>query len=90
MIAKCLTITGLVLDIIGVVVVWRFALPQPTFKMGTGIAVEDNTPVGPNGETAAEMDKKTERKRHLYRRIAFIGLFLIVLGFLLQLLAQVV
>ena len=89
MIAKCLTITGLLLDIIGVVIVWRFALPQPTFEKGTGIAVEDNTPVGPNGETAAEKDRRTESSRQIYRRIAFIGLILIVLGFLLQLLGQI-
>jgi len=90
MIAKCLTTTGLLLDIIGVVIVWRFALPQPTFEKGAGLAVEDNTPVGPNGETAVELDNRNESNRQLYRRIAFIGLFLIVLGFLLQLLAQIV
>jgi hypothetical protein len=89
MIAKYLTITGLLLDIIGVVIVWRFALPQPTFEKGAGLAAEDNTPVGPHGETALEMDRRAESDRQFYRRIAFIGLFLIVLGFLLQLLAQI-
>ena len=34
MIAKCLTITGLVLDIIGVVVVWRFRITPANLQDG--------------------------------------------------------
>lgn len=90
MIAKCLTITGLLFDIAGVALVWWFAFPQPNLEPGVAIEVEDDTPVGPNGETAKGMNGRTEAKRKKYKTVSTIGLALIVAGFALQLVAQLI
>jgi hypothetical protein len=84
-----LTAAGLVLDIVGVLIVWKFGWPQPNFELGTGLAVEDGTPVGPNGETAREMDEQKERREMKYRRWSLVGIALITAGFALQLSSQI-
>ena len=88
--AKCLTTVGLVLDILGVVVVWFFGWPQPRLEPDVSLGLEDGTPIGSNGETVADHNRKIERKRVLYKRAAIVGLLLLLAGFGLQLAAQFV
>jgi len=85
---KCLTIAGLILDILGVAVVWFFGWPQPQLESGISLGLEDGTPFGPNGETVADHNRKVERRRVWYRRAAVSGLVLLLSGFGLQLAAQ--
>jgi hypothetical protein len=85
---KCLTITGLILDIVGVAIVWYFGWPQPQLEPGVGLALENGTPVGPNGETVADHNRKVERRRIWYKRFSIFGLLLLLTGFGLQLAAQ--
>lgn len=88
--AKCLTTLGLLLDIVGVVVVWFFGWPQPRLDPGVSFGLEDGTPIGPIGETVADHNRKIERKRVWYKRAAIFGLLLLLAGFGLQLAAQFV
>ncbi len=87
---KCLTIAGLVLDIVGVAVVWFFGWPQPKLESGVGYGLEDGTPIGPNGETVADHNKKVEQRRLWYKRASILGLLLLLAGLGLQLVAQFV
>ena len=87
---KCLTIAGLLLDIIGVAVVLFCAWPQPQLETGVGLGLENGTPYGPNGETVADHNRKVERRRVWYKRASIFGLFLLITGFGLQLAAQFV
>lgn len=59
--------------------------PQPSFEIGTGIAVEDDTPVDANGRTAKQRDQETRRLRQRYSRSSKVGLAFVFLGFLFQL-----
>ena len=87
---KYLTIAGLVLDMIGVGVVWFFGWPQPQLETGVSLGVENGTPYGPNGETVADYNRKVERRRISYKRASIFGLVLLLTGFGLQLAAQLV
>jgi len=87
---KYLTVLGLIFDIVGVVTVWFFGWPQPNLESGVSYGLEDGTPIGPKGETVAELNRKTETRRVLYKRAAICGLLLLVVGFGLQLAAQFV
>lgn len=87
---KCLTIVGLIFDIVGVAVVFFFAWPQPELESGVGLGLEDGTPIGPNGETVADRNRKVERRRVWYKRGAIVGLLFLLSGFGLQLAAQFV
>jgi len=87
---KCLTIAGLVLDILGVAVVWYFGWPQPQLETGVSSGLENGTPYGPPGETVADHNRKVERRRIWYKRASILGLVLLLTGFGLQLVAQFV
>lgn len=64
---------GLVLDIVGVILIFRFGLPTPT-------ATADvlNVQFGP------KEDDELDQKRRRYDTISKVGLLLIALGFVLQ------
>jgi hypothetical protein len=87
---KCLTIVGLVFDIVGVAVVLFFAWPQPELESGVGLGLEDGTPISPNGETVADRNRRVERRRILYKRGAIVWLLFLLAGFGLQPAAQFV
>lgn len=79
---------GLISNILGVAIVFFFALPQPSFSGGGGIVVGDNH-VFPDGETLGEKKAKAEKKRKAFEFRSKTGLFLMLLGFVLQLAAVV-
>lgn len=80
---KWLNALGLVLGIIGVAMVWRWGLPQPSFERGTALIVEPNTPL-PNGKTATQVDAERAADEAHYKHMAQCGLGLVLLGFVLQ------
>ena len=80
-----LTAIGLTLDIVGVGILFFYGPPQPVLETGVGLGLEDGTPVGPNGETVAELDVVTRRRRKRFSVMSRIGLGLILVGFALQL-----
>ena len=66
--------TGLALDIVGVVIVFRFGLPEEM--------------PGPAGPTWGGRPPETVKKRKLYSTLSWAGMTLIVLGFALQILGE--
>jgi hypothetical protein len=78
---KCLTIAGLILDIIGVATVWFFGWPQPNLESGVSLGLEDGTSIGSNGETVADYNRKVEHRRRWYKRASILGLVLLLSGF---------
>lgn len=84
--SHCLTVFGLVLDIVGVVLLFFYAPPEPETYGGQG--VEDNNIVGPRGETAGEMRRREAIRRARSRVLSIVGLVLLLIGFVLQLGAQ--
>jgi hypothetical protein len=87
---KSIAIGGLVLNMIGVAVVWRFGWPQPELATGVALGLEDGTPYGPNGETVADNDRRVVRLRVRYRRASGFGLGLLLAGFCVQVIALLV
>jgi hypothetical protein len=82
---------GLILDISGVVLLFKYGFPQPDFKEGVSLGVEDNTPVTTEDDrriTAKEYVDEVQKKKKLYRKIAFLALGLILFGFIFQLISS--
>jgi hypothetical protein len=84
---KDIATIGLILNMIGVAVVWGFAWPQPELATGVALGLEDGTPYGPNDETVADHNRKVVRLRVLYRRASGFGMFLLLAGFFVQVIA---
>jgi hypothetical protein len=68
---------GLLFDIVGVVLVWRYGLPPSVDRMGLKYIV------------TSDRDESEIAKARRYDSLSHIGLGLIVTGFLLQLLSNV-
>lgn len=74
---------GLVMNIIGVMIVWRFGFPQPPFQEYVAISVKDATPMS-DGRTAKDHSDDARRQKQKYKTRSNIGMGLILLGFALQ------
>lgn len=69
---------GLLLDAIGVVLVWRFGLPPEISRHGhSSILLEG-------------VDEAEKRKAQIYDWLSRLGLFLIVLGFIVQIIGNLI
>lgn len=75
---------GLVLNIIGVVVLFFCGWPQPDFSGGGRRTVEDET-VMPDGRTLAKHRAEAQAKQKRHKTWAAVALFLIAAGFGFQL-----
>lgn len=83
--ATCLSTTGLVLDAAGVVVLFFCGLPSPVSRLDI-----ETKGVLQWGGTSDEERQEYEKKYRRYRRGAHTGLVLLVLGFALQIAANLV
>jgi len=81
---KWLSTLGLVFGIVGVILLFFWAPPQPSFERGASIGLEDNTTL-PSGKTVAQSNVEIAANEARYRRISRIGLVLIGLSFAFQL-----
>lgn len=79
MCSQILNTVGLILNIIGVAMLWRFGFPQPTHEEATLLANE-----GPQADKNAEETRRTKAK---YVCISTTALILVILGFVCQLVA---
>ena len=61
--------------------------PQPSFEIGIGIGLEDNTPIGNTEKTVADHNREVKAKKRLYSRMSKLGLLLIAIGFGFQFVA---
>lgn len=75
---------GLVANVIGAAIVFRYGLPQPDFKEGTYLVVGSAT-VLPDGRTGAEHDADTRAKRDRHALVSKVGMSVLILGFVLEL-----
>ena len=83
--SRLLNTIGLVLGIIGVLFLFVWGPPQPSFERGVSLGIEDATPSGNTGRTVADHNREVEAKRKFYTTMSRVGLCLIMVGFALQL-----
>ena len=86
MLSQIVNSLGLVLNMLGAVILFRWGLPQPSFEEGIGLGLEDGT-VLENGLTVAENDQIAREEKERFTRISKLGLALLFFGFAFQLLA---
>lgn len=86
-ISKIFNSVGLSLGIIGVLIIFKYGPPQPSFQGEVYSAEEDNTPIDSSGKTVAQYREEVKFQKELYDRNSKTGLALIMLGFTLQLVA---
>jgi hypothetical protein len=75
---------GLTLGIAGVIMIWVWAPPQPSFQRGMSIVPDAKTPL-PNGMTEEQYERSQADVESHYWHLSEIGLLLILVGFGLQL-----
>jgi hypothetical protein len=83
---QILNTIGLLLNIGGVALLFRFALPQPSFEEGVGLGLEDGTPLK-DGRTVAQYKADVRKLKRQYERRSRLALILIIVGFVFQLFA---
>lgn len=74
---------GLACGITGVVLLFIWGPPQPSFEEGIGIALEDGTLL-PDGRTAAQHDRDTLLLKARHTVMSRMGLVLVGIGFAAQ------
>ncbi len=84
--ADTLSAAGLIANMLGVGILFKYGFPQPSHDQGVGLALEDGTTL-PDGRTVAQHNQDSLNTAKRYRRLAFTALFLILVGFVLQFLA---
>ena len=86
-----LTIIGLLADIVGVLILFKYGFPQPSYDevSVTAIEVEDNTVLA-DGTSIAQLKADLAKRKKAYRTMSFTGLSVVLIGFALQLLGVIV
>jgi hypothetical protein len=74
---------GLVLNMIGVAIVFYFGFPQPPSSIG-GLMMQDNNPM-PDGRTLGQHRKELGDTQQTYKTRSRVGLLFMFVGFVLQL-----
>lgn len=74
---------GLLLDLVGVILLFKYGFPQPDFSQGECLGLGDDIEVEP-GITAGERDMRRQKEKVLYTKISTRSLVLIILGAILQ------
>ena len=82
-VAKIISTVGLSIDILGVVILFKYAPLQPEHSGGFGIGLESGT-ILKDGRTVLEHREEQERRKGTYKKYSSYGLSLLILGFFLQ------
>jgi hypothetical protein len=82
---QLLNTIGLVLGMVGVIIIFRFGPPQPSFETGVPLVLQNPNHVLEDGRTLAEHNKDIERLRQRHAQWSKAGLILVFFGFALQL-----
>ncbi|MGS4265347.1 hypothetical protein [Serratia marcescens] len=77
---------GLISNILGVILIFFFGLPQPSHDEGVSLGLEDNTRLN-DGTTVKQRNLKIKRRKFIYKSFAYLALALMIMGFALQLLS---
>ena len=84
--AQIINTLGLIFDIVGALLLFKYGFPQPSFDEGVGLALEDNT-VLEDGTTAGQYSAMTRASKESYISLSRFGRSLIIAGFILQIIA---
>ena len=77
---------GLTVNIVGVIFIFKYGFPQPSFEEGAGLGLEDSTILS-NGKTVKENDNEIRKTKVSFKAKSYCGLTLIIIGFIFQLIA---
>jgi hypothetical protein len=83
-VSRWLNAIGLIFGMVGIVLIFIWGPPQPSFESGVSIGLQDNTQLS-NGKTVAQNNAEIAAKKTCYKLMYSIGLGLIGVGFFLQL-----
>lgn len=75
--------TGLILNLIGIILLFNFGFPQPNFSEHVGLVLGENDDVD-DGMTGKQYAEKQREKKELYIFVSKISLVAIVVGSILQ------
>lgn len=84
--ARVLNSAGLVLGMAGVVMLFIWGPPQPSFQDSVGLAIEPET-VLVDGRKVGDMIAAEQREKRKYEMRSRVGLGFVGVGFLVQLIA---
>jgi len=76
------------MNIIGVLVLFKFGFPQPTFEEGISLGLEDNN-ILEDGKSVKDTNIKIKKRKFFYKKMSYGGLVFILVGFFFQLIAVV-
>ena len=83
---KCAS--GLVLNMIGVLIVFVFGFPQPDYDNGCCLGLELGTVIDSEGHTEGELEERNRRNKKWHKAWALLGLLYLLAGFGFQLCYQ--
>lgn len=86
MMPETLNTIGLISNILGVFLIFFYGLPQPSHTEGESLVVGDNTRLS-DGRTVKERNVEIRKRKARYKFFAYVALFLLLTGFVLQFLA---
>jgi len=69
--SRLLNTIGLVLGIIGVLFLFVWGPPQPSFEAGVSVGLENATPLDSSGKTVADHNRELEAKRKFYYYVSY-------------------
>ena len=76
---------GLILNMVGVLIVFVFGFPQPDYDSGCSIGLEDGTVIDDNGTTVDDQVKHDQIDKKWHKALSILGLVYLFAGFGFQL-----
>jgi hypothetical protein len=86
--SQLLNTIGLIFNIGGVVLLFFFGPPQPSFEEGIGLGLEDGN-VLEDGKTVAEHNVYVRKNKKTHEILSRFSLVLLIIGFGFQLIANI-
>lgn len=83
MYAKLVGSIGLLLDLVGVILLFKYGFPQPDFSEDVGLALPDTNEYE-GGMTVGDFARIQRKKKEVYKRISICSLVLIIFGAIVQ------
>lgn len=83
---EILNTIGLIFNILGVILIFFFGLPQPSHDESVSLGLGEDT-VFEDGLSVKEINATTRKRKEIYKGFAYFALSLMLLGFIFQLLS---
>ena len=78
-------VAGLILNMIGVLIVFVFGFPQPDYDAGYSIGLEGGAEIDDNGTTVDDQVKQDQIDKKWHKALSILGLVYLFAGFGFQL-----